>query len=86
MLAAIKAALIETISVRDVMSEEKMDKAVLRWNKIQEYLKTHDYIMNADVRTLCGVSPATANRILVRLTEEGKLNRYLQEGHWAYRL
>ena len=42
--------------------------------------------MNADVRTLCGVSPATANRILVRLTEEGKLNRYLQEGHWAYRL
>ena len=86
MLAAIKAALIETISVRDVMSEEKMDKAVLRWNKIQEDLKTHDYIMNADVRTLCGVSPATANRILVRLTEEGKLNRYLQEGHWAYRL
>lgn len=86
MLAAIKAALIETISVRDVMSEEKMDKAVLRWNKIQEYLKTHDYIMNADVRTLCSVSPATANRILVRLTEEGKLNRYLQEGHWAYRL
>ncbi len=86
MLASIKSALIETISVRDVMSEEKMDKAVLRWNKIQEYLKTHDYIMNADVRTLCGVSPATANRILVRLTEEGKLNRYLQEGHWAYRL
>ena len=86
MLAAIKAALIEAISVRDVMSEEKMDKTVLRWNKIQEYLKTHDYIMNADVRTLCDVSSATANRILVRLTEEGKLNRYLQEGHWAYRL
>lgn len=85
-LAAIKAALIEAISVRDVMSEEKMDKTVLRWNKIQEYLKTHDYIMNADVRTLCDVSSATANRILVRLTEEGKLNRYLQEGHWAYRL
>ena len=86
MLAAIKAALIEAISVRDVMSEEKMDKTVLRWNKIQEFLKTHDDIMNADVRTLCDVSSATANRILVRLTEEGKLNRYLQEGHWAYRL
>ena len=39
MLAAIKAALIETISVRDVMSEEKMDKAVLRWNKIQDLSK-----------------------------------------------
>lgn len=44
------------------MSGGKIDKVTLRWNKIQEYLKTHDYIMNADVRELCGVSAATANR------------------------
>lgn len=54
MLSAIKASLIEVISTSDEMSHGKRDKATLRWNKIQEYLKTHDYIMNADVRELCG--------------------------------
>lgn len=29
--------------------------------------------MNADVRTLCGVSSVTANRILAKLTGEGKM-------------
>ena len=38
----------------DKMSDEKMDKATLRWKKIEEYLKTHDYIMNADVRGVVG--------------------------------
>ena len=71
MLSAIKASLIEAICTSDEMSDGKMDKAILRWNKIQEYLKTHDYIMNADVRELCGVSAATANRILVGLVHEG---------------
>ena len=60
MLSAIKASLIQAISTSDETSDGKMDKATLRWNKIQEYLKTHDYIMNADVRELCGVSAATA--------------------------
>lgn len=57
------------------MSDGKLDKATLRWNKIQKYLKTHDYIMNADVRELCGVSSATANRILASLAEGGKINQ-----------
>ena len=82
MLSAIKASLIEAIS----MSDEKMDKATLRWNKIQEYLTTHDYIMNADVRKLCGVSAATANRILAELSAESKLVKYREDGHWAYRI
>ena len=86
MLSAIKTSLIETIGVSDGMSDEKMDKATLRWNKIQEYLKTHDYIMNADVRELCGVSAATANRILAGLVTEGKLNKCCEGGHWVYRL
>jgi hypothetical protein len=65
MLSAIKASLMDAISTSDAMSDGKVDKATLRWNKIQEYLKTHDYIMNANVQEMCGVSAATANRILV---------------------
>ena len=84
MLSAIKASLINVISASDEMSYGKMDKAALRWNKIQEYLKTHDYIMNADVRELCGVSAATANRILSSFVEERKLSKYREGGHWAY--
>ena len=84
MLSAIKASLIEAISTSDETSDGKMDKATLRWNKIQEYLKTHDYIMNADVRELCGVSAATANRILSSFVKERKLSKYREGGHWAY--
>ena len=86
MLSAIKASLIEAINLRDGMRDGKLDKATLRWNKIQEYLKTHDYIMNADVRELCGVSAATANRILAGFVTDNKLIKYLEITHWAYRL
>src|SRR5699024_6556509 len=75
MLSAIKASLIEAINLNDEMSDGKIDKTTLRWNKIQEYLKTHDYIMNADVRELCGVSAATANRILSNYVEKGELRK-----------
>lgn len=86
MLSAIKASLIEAINLNDEMSDGKIDKTTLRWNKIQEYLKTHDYIMNADVRELCGVSAATANRILVSLASKDKLAKYHEDGHWVYRM
>lgn len=85
MLSAIKASLIESINMSDKMSVGKMDKATLRWRKIEEFLKTHDYIMNADVRELCGVSAATANRILATFTAEGKFVKYFNNGHWVYR-
>lgn len=68
----------------DEMSDGKMDKATLRWKKIGEYLKTHDYIMNDDVRELCGVSAATANRTLAKLVAEEKLQKCRIGGHWAY--
>ena len=58
------------------MSDGKIDKATLCWNTIQEYLKTHDYIMNADVRELFGVSAATANRILAGCVSERKIVKY----------
>ena len=86
MLSAIKTSLIEAINLSDEMSDEKLDKATLRGNKIQEYLKTHDYIMNADVRELCGVSAATANRILTNLATKNKIKKYHENGHWIYRI
>ena len=85
MLSAIQASLIEAIQARDEMSDGKMDKATFRWNKIWGHLDTYDHITNADVRALCGVSAATANRILASLTAEGKLARCRVAGHWAYR-
>ena len=84
MLSAIKALLIEVISTSDEMSNGKIDKTTLRWKIIEKYLKTHDYVMNADVRELCGVSAATANRILAGLVEEGKLYKARANGHWVY--
>ena len=86
MLSAIKASLIDAINTSDEMSGGKMDKATLRWKKIEEFLKTHDYIMNADVRELCGVSAATANRILVSFVLDGKLIKCHSNGHWMYHI
>ena len=85
MLSAIKASLIDAIGTSDEISDGKMDKATLRWNKIQAYLKTHDHITNADVRELCGVSAATANRILAGLVVKGNLTKYHEGSHWAYK-
>ena len=84
MLSVIKASLIDAIHTSDAMSDEKMDKKALRWQKIEQFLQTHEYIMNADVRELCEVSSATANRILAGLVEEGKLYKARVNGHWVY--
>ena len=83
MLSAIQASLMEA---RDAVSDRKLDKATLRWNKIQTFLQTHDYIMNADVRELCDVSTATANRILGNLASENRIVKIHMDGHWKYQL
>ena len=85
MLSAIKASLIDAIIASDEVSDGPMDKATLRWKRIEEFLETHEFIMNADVRTLCSVSAATANRILVRLASDGKLIKFQKGGHWVYK-
>lgn len=85
MLSAIKASLIDAINASDEMSDGSTDKATMRWKQIEKFLETHPYIMNADVRALCDVSAATANRILAGLTAEGKLVKYREGGHWAYK-
>lgn len=85
MLSAIKASLIGAINTSDEMSDGPMDKATLRWKQIEKFLETHPFIMNADVRTLCGVSAATANRILANLVMNGNLNKCHKNGYWAYK-
>ena len=68
------------------MSDGKTDKKALRWQKIEQFLQTHEYIMNADVRELCGVSAATANWVLATMVENEKLNRERLNGLWVYKL
>ncbi len=70
----------------DEMSDEPMDKAAMRRRQIEQYLETHEFIMNAHVRALCGVSSATANRILAGLAKNGKLIKCRVSGHWGYSL
>lgn len=85
MLSAIKASLIEAVETRDEMSDEPMDKSAFRWKQIEDFLQSHPHVMNADIRVLCNVSAATANRILAGLAAEGKLVKCREHGHWAYR-
>ena len=84
MLSTIKASLIDAINTSDEMGDGAMDKATMRWKQIEKFLESHEVIMNADVRTLCGVSAATANRILATLSAEGKLVKCRVGGHWGY--
>ena len=85
MLAAIKASLMDAIDTSDVMSDGSMDKAAMRWRQIEKFLETHEFIMNADVRALCKVSAATANRILADLVTRDSLVKCRVNGHWAYK-
>lgn len=86
MLSTIEASIIDAIRTSDALSDGKTDKKALRWQKIEQFLQTHEYIMNADVRELCGVSAATANRVLTTMVENEKLNRERLNGLWVYKL
>ena len=86
MLSAIKASLTDAINASDEMSDGKMDKTTMRWEQIKKFLETHPYIMNADIRALCGVSADTANRIFSSLVTEGKIIKIRNRSHWVYRL
>ena len=85
-LSTIKASLIDAINTSDEVSDEPMDKATMRWKQMEKFLETHEFIMNADVRALCGVSAATANRILASIVADGKLVKRYECGHWVYKL
>ena len=81
MLSVIKQALQESINDKPKNISSKSD---LRWNKINDYLETHEYILNSDVQKLLGVSSATATRILVGFMKDGKLKRNKIKNCWGY--
>ena len=82
MLSAIKTSLIEAIDV----SDEVMDQTTRRWKQIERFLSDHAYITNTDVREICQVSSATANRILKNLVDTGKVIKVRKGRVWAYQL
>ena len=61
-------------------------KAALRRQFVLDHLKDNALIRNADLCEGLGVSPATANRILRDLSEDGTLERVRDGKFWAYRL
>lgn len=83
-LETIKDSLLEA-NGKTKSTSEKQNKEDSRWTAISDFLKKNPFIMNSDVRNLCNVSPATANRILNKLTEEGKLTKLNVKGHWVYK-
>ncbi len=84
MLSAIKEALMEAVQTSG--AAESMTTDELRWYKIDRFLKKNGTITNADVRQLFQVSSATANRILAKLADEGKLQKIRLGKCWAYKL
>lgn len=82
MLSAIREALTEAVQTSG--AAEKMTADELRWCKIEQFLKKNNAIANADVRQLFQVSTATANRILSKLTDEGKLQKVRIGKSWGY--
>ena len=83
MLSAIQEALMEAVETSGVA--ESMTTDELRWYKIERFLKRNGTITNADVRQLFQVSPATANRILAKLADEGKLQKIRIGRSWGYK-
>lgn len=82
MLSAIKEALMEAMQTSGVA--ESLTTEELRWYKIESFLKKNGTITNADVRRMFQVSPATANRILAKLTDGEKLQKIRIGRSWGY--
>jgi len=86
MLSAIRTSLIEAIGVSDEMSDVPEGKSAGRWEPIDQFMRSHDFIGSADARNLCGISATTANRILAGFAAESRLVRHREGRHWTYRL
>lgn len=82
MLSAIQEALMEAVMSH---SGAKMNTEQQRRYRIERFLEKHEVITNADVRELLGVSSATANRILAKMTEEGRIQKIRLGKSWGYR-
>ena len=85
MLRIIKEALSEAIVLSGEVPASRARQKELRWAAIEHYLLAVPVLQNADVQRLCGVSSATANRILNQLCKEGKLEKVRTGPYWSYR-
>ena len=81
MLSAIKEALLEAVQIGNT---ENMTTEEQRWYQIERFLKKHGTITNADVREMLGVSAATANRILAKMTENNRVQKIRIGKSWGY--
>ena len=86
MLGVIKESLEEAVGEQPVAIPVLQSKEETRWRKIESFLQKKPQIQNADVQKLLDVSPATASRLLVALTKEGKLVQIRNGRYWAYKL
>ena len=75
MLGILRDAFHEAYDTEVELIQSVARDPVTRWRKIDAFLRDNGKITNSDVRQLLGVSPATANRILSQLTQEGRLVR-----------
>lgn len=83
MLSAIEEALLE-VSQGGKPVINRTNKNDYRWSVVSDFLDNNEYIMNADLRDLLGVSSATANRILSGFVNDGKLIKIRAGKTWAY--
>lgn len=84
MLSAIKEALIEAVQTSGIAESAKKD--ALRLHEIECFLKKNGTIGNSDVRQMFQISAATANRILAKLCEKGKIQKVRIGKSWRYTL
>ena len=82
MLSAIHEALLEAVETAG--AAENMTTDELRWYQMERFLKKNGTITNADVRQIFDISSATANRILSKFAQEGKLQKIRLGKFWGY--
>lgn len=83
MLSAIEEALLE--ATQNNLASKRKGSENARLYAIAQFLEDNETITNADVRSLFGVSAATANRILAKMTEEGYLQKIRLGKSWGYK-
>lgn len=84
MLSAIKEALEEAVETTVLI--QNMSGNDLRLYRIEKFFDKNDCITNSDIRQMFNVSSATANRILAKMVDEGRLQKIRLGKSWGYAL
>lgn len=71
-------------AVQTIGFVESMTTDELRWYKIERFLKEPTRLPVRDVQQMFQVSPATANWILCKFAERGKLKKIRVGKYWGY--